>query len=109
MEQEKIKYKHFLVDETKYRTLHTRKFGMRKPYELPNPMLLKSLLPGKILKMNVKVGDNIRRGDILCVLEAMKMENRIRASFDARVKAVLVAEGETISTGHPLVEFEESC
>ena len=60
-------------------------------------------MPGNILKVNVKTGDAVKAGTVLCVLEAMKMENEIMAPADGTVTQVLVQKGSTVDTGAPLV------
>ena len=60
-------------------------------------------MPGNILKVNVKVGDAVKSGTVLVVLEAMKMENEIMASKDGTVTQVLVSKGSTVDTGAALV------
>ncbi len=60
-------------------------------------------MPGNILKVNVAVGDKVKEGQCLVVLEAMKMENEIMAPHDATVTQVVVTKGSTVDTGAPLV------
>ena len=60
-------------------------------------------LPGKILSVAVKAGDRVRKGDELCVIEAMKMENSIRARRDGIVGEVLVAPSQSVAFGAPLL------
>ena len=60
-------------------------------------------MPGNILRVNVKAGDAVKSGTVLCVLEAMKMENEIMAPKDGTVTQVLVSRGSTVDTGAPLV------
>ena len=60
-------------------------------------------MPGNILKVNVKAGDAVKEGQVLCVLEAMKMENEIMAPKAGTVTQVLVSKGSTVDTGAPLV------
>ena len=60
-------------------------------------------MPGNILKVNVTVGQAVKEGDLLVVLEAMKMENEIMAPKDGTVTQVLVSKGSTVDTGAPLV------
>jgi len=60
-------------------------------------------MPGNILKVNVKTGDAVKAGTVLCVLEAMKMENEIMAPKDGTVTQVLVQKGSSVDTGAPLV------
>lgn len=56
-------------------------------------------MPGNILSVNVKDGDTVKKGDILMILEAMKMENEILAPVDGVVAAVSVTKGQTVETG----------
>jgi len=58
-------------------------------------------LPGTILKVNCAVGDAVKKGDVLCILEAMKMENEVLAPCDGTVKTA-VAKGTSVNTGDPI-------
>ncbi len=60
-------------------------------------------MPGTILKVNVQAGQAVKSGTVLCILEAMKMENEIMAPKDGTVTQVLVNKGSTVDTGAPLV------
>ena len=60
-------------------------------------------MPGNILKVNVSVGQSVGQGDVLVVLEAMKMENEIMAHRAGTVALVLVSKGSTVDTGAVLV------
>ena len=60
-------------------------------------------MPGNILKVNVTPGEAVKEGDVLVVLEAMKMENEILAPKACTVKQVLVSKGSTVDTGATLV------
>ena len=60
-------------------------------------------MPGNILKVNVSVGQSVKAGEVLVVLEAMKMENEIMAPCDGVVSAVPAAKGATVNTGDLLV------
>lgn len=62
-----------------------------------------SPMPGNILAVNVAAGDMVKKGQVLMVLEAMKMENEIMAPCDGTVKQVLVNKGATVNSGDPLV------
>ena len=65
-----------------------------------------SPMPGTILDMRVKVGDVVRKGDVLCLLEAMKMENEIPAPADGTVIQVLASKGTSANAGDPLVVIQ---
>ena len=60
-------------------------------------------MPGNILKVNVNAGDKVKEGQVLVVLEAMKMETEIMAPKDGTVTQVVVSKGSTVDTGAPLV------
>ena len=60
-------------------------------------------MPGVILSVAVSAGQNVKKGDVLCTLEAMKMENEIYAPRDGVVAAVSVAKGESVESGKTLV------
>jgi biotin carboxyl carrier protein len=60
-------------------------------------------MPGTILSVNVTAGQSVKSGDVLVVLEAMKMENEIKAPKDGTVASVNVSKGETVDTGATLV------
>lgn len=59
-------------------------------------------MPGTILSVNVKPGASVKKGDVLFILEAMKMENEIMAPADGTVADVCVAQGASVSTGDTL-------
>jgi acetyl-CoA/propionyl-CoA carboxylase biotin carboxyl carrier protein len=63
-------------------------------------------MQGTILALSVTEGDAVRSGDVLCVLEAMKMENEVTASTDGTVTAVVVDVGDQVDAGDPLVQIE---
>ena len=60
-------------------------------------------MPGNILDVKVATGTSVKKGDVLIILEAMKMENEIMAPCDGTVKQVLVNKGATVNSGDPLV------
>lgn len=63
-------------------------------------------MPGKIVRVNVKPGDKVSAGQTLLVMEAMKMENDMKASNDVTIKEVRVQEGQSVESGALLVVFE---
>ena len=64
---------------------------------------IKAPMPGNIIKVNVKAGASVKKGDVLCVLEAMKMENDIMAPADGVVASVEAAQGSSVATDAVLV------
>lgn len=59
-------------------------------------------MPGNILDVKVKVGDSVKKGDVLIILEAMKMENEIMAGADGKIASVNVNKGDSVETGATL-------
>ena len=64
---------------------------------------IKAPMPGTLIKVNVKPGDAVKKGDVLCVLEAMKMENDIMAPADGVVASVEATQGASVATDAVLV------
>ena len=60
-------------------------------------------MPGTIVSVNVSDGQSVKAGDVLVVLEAMKMENEIKAPSDGTITSVAVSKGESVDTGATLV------
>ncbi len=83
-----------------------RKEEEAKPKIVITGEVIVAPLPGKILGLNVKVGDKITRNQEVIVLEAMKMENAITSDITGVVKRIFVGEGDNVATDAPLIEFE---
>ena len=64
-----------------------------------------SPMPGTIMSIAVKPGDSVKAGDVLCILEAMKMENEIVAPKDATVSSVNVNQGQSVNSGDLLISL----
>jgi glutaconyl-CoA decarboxylase len=62
-------------------------------------------LPGKVSSLEVKPGDALKRGDLLLLIEAMKMENEMFAPYDCTIKEVYVTVGQMVETGDRLLEI----
>jgi biotin carboxyl carrier protein len=67
---------------------------------------LKAPMPGLVVRVLAEPGQDVTRGAGVVVLEAMKMENELKAPADAKVKTVRVRAGEAVEKGQVLVEFE---
>ena len=77
--------------------------AIRPPTVQAREEVVTSPMLGTILSVNVRVGDSVKAGDILGVLESMKMENQIRSPRDGKVKEILVAEGKNVRRREPLI------
>lgn len=95
----------------------------REDYEIPKVEKKKEKTAGKIITSPmvgtfymkpspnsdpyVKVGQKVKKGDVLCIIEAMKLMNEIEAEFDGTIKEILVKDGESVEYGKPLFELED--
>lgn len=66
---------------------------------------IKAPMPGTIVKINVAVGDTVKTGAVLCVFEAMKMENEIRSPQDGVIASINTSKGATINSGDVLLSL----
>lgn len=82
----------------------------QKPAEAPKASgegeQVASPMPGTILDIKVKTGDTVKKGQVLVVLEAMKMENEIMAGTDGTVTSVAVSKGSSVQTGDMLLTIK---
>lgn len=62
-------------------------------------------MPGTIVGVSIKVGDQVKKGQLLVVLEAMKMENEIVSPIDGKILSISVSKGETVNSGDALVQI----
>jgi biotin carboxyl carrier protein len=102
-----------LVDAKQYEVELKGKAGARprpKAARKPRPAgaagAVSSQMTGRVIKVNVKPGDSVSEGDVLLVVEAMKMENEITSPLSGTVKEVSVAAGARVSEGDMLVLLE---
>ncbi|NCO53967.1 MAG: acetyl-CoA carboxylase biotin carboxyl carrier protein subunit [Bacteroidetes bacterium] len=101
-----IVFKTLYVEETKYKTIITKKFENRKVWQNPDSSIVYSIIPGTVSKVYVTDGDTINEGDKLLVLDAMKMKNTIRVPYSGVIKKVNVIEGQSIPKGFVMVELD---
>ncbi|MDD5718199.1 MAG: acetyl-CoA carboxylase biotin carboxyl carrier protein subunit [Candidatus Krumholzibacteria bacterium] len=95
----------FIVDDTSYETRLTRKARERRLWARPNHKHIKTQIPGLIVSVLVRPGQQVRRGQGVIVLEAMKMRNELQSPYDGTVKQVLVAAGQTVPKDTILIEL----
>lgn len=68
--------------------------------------VLSSAIPGTVISVDVEVGQQVKRGDLLYVLDSMKMNNRICSQEDGTIKALFIAAGDAVAKDAPMVELE---
>jgi biotin carboxyl carrier protein len=85
---------------------HVRMSISSKRFALEGPQTLVSPMPGKVVKMLVQVGSEVTEGDSVVIVEAMKMENELRAPKTGRVSAVMAKEGQAVDAHEKLIVIE---
>ena len=101
----KARYKTLIIDGDKYRTRYNTKFEKRKIWQNPNPKKITSNIPGTVVKVYIKVGQEVKKGDPILLIEAMKMKNKILFNIDGKVKSIKVKEGERVPKNQLLLEM----
>lgn len=81
--------------------------SLKKGGALGGGQELKSGMPGKIIEIFVKEGDIVKANKPLMIMEAMKMENEMRATRDVKIKEIKVRQGDSVESGAVLIKFEE--
>ncbi|MDP4188458.1 MAG: acetyl-CoA carboxylase biotin carboxyl carrier protein subunit [Bacteroidota bacterium] len=94
------------IDGTLYETNLTKKYLERKPWTEPDKRQYVSHIPGTVVQIMVKEGQQVKKGTPMIILEAMKMNNIALVPIDGTVKKIYVTEGQKIPKGTLMIEFE---
>lgn len=94
------------LENGEYRTTLTDKFSNRKPYVAAQHVVT-AAIPGTIISVLVKKGQKVKRGDALCILDSMKMNNTIFADEDGVVCGIHIKEGDVVGKDALMMEFSE--
>lgn len=94
-----------IIDHTSYSTRISRRFAERKPYTPSEPGKIVSFIPGTVVEVLVAEGDEVKAGDEVVILDAMKMKNRLISHISGRVTSVNVQPGDRVAKGSVLVEI----
>ena len=89
-----------------YKTFLTEKYKSRRKWENPDFRKIVSAIPGTIIKIHAEEGQKVREGDLMMILEAMKMQNKMYFPIDGVVKKIYVSEEETVPKGHLMIELK---
>jgi biotin carboxyl carrier protein len=95
------------VDDSEYTTEVPE--GSIKSYQgMPDPTEVKAFIPGTIVEVRVSQGDFVEAGDVLLLLDAMKMHNEICSGASGRIAELLVSKGDVVKKGQLLVHIRRS-
>ena len=99
--------KEFLnINNRLYQTRLSTKFKNRVKYKAADPKIVFNYIPGTILDILVSPGQEVKQGDLLLILDAMKMQNRLKCHMDGKIKSIRVKKGDRVSKGTLLIELE---
>jgi len=94
------------INNSFYQTRISTRFKNRVLYKPADPRIILSFIPGTILEIFIIPGQNVKKGDVLMILDAMKMKNRLKCIIDGKVKSISVKKGDRVSKGTVLIEME---
>ena len=100
--------------EDQVQSLSQKEPSLVKPVEMSKPSSISGAggnemtapLPGTVIEIFIKAGDQIEAGQVILIIEAMKMKNSIRSRRAGKIAEVLVSAGQTVAHKHALVRFE---
>jgi biotin carboxyl carrier protein len=104
--EEEVKQEFLNIDESLYLTRLSTRFRNRVNYQPADPGKILSFIPGTVTDILVSAGQTVKSGDVLLILDAMKMQNRLKCPADGRIKSVLVTKGERVAKGVLLIELD---
>ena len=106
MEDNNPKYHSFIVNSARYLTLFTKKFESRKKWQSSNIKEIRSFIPVSIIDIFAKSGQKVKAGEIVLILEAMKMYNKVEMPIDGIIKEIHVKKGDRIPKNMVMVTIE---
>lgn len=92
------------LENGEYLTMLSDKFKNREPYITPQHAL-KAAIPGTVMSVIVREGQVVKRGDALCILDSMKMNNIISADDNGVVRKILIHEGDIVGKDDLMIEY----
>ena len=102
----KERFSSLCIGGTKYRTHLTTKFENRKKWVKPNKNCICAFIPGTIVKICIKEGQEVHNGDNLFILEAMKMKNHVLSPVNGKIKSIEVKAGELVERQQLILTLE---
>jgi len=94
------------INSSLYKTRLSPKFINRKPYKKADQRIILSFIPGTVLDILVSEGQKVKKGDDLMILDAMKMQNKLKSTADGTVRKIFVNKGNKVAKGTKLIEMK---
>ena len=99
-------FKFLNIGMSLYKTCISKKFENKPKYQPPDHRKILSFIPGTVMDIMVKEGQSVEKGDDLMILDAMKMQNRLKSAITGRIKKIHANKGDRVSKGTLLLELE---
>ena len=106
MEDNNSKYQVFVVNSAKYLTLTTTKYDRRKKWQKIDPKEVRSIIPGSVIDIFAVPGQKLKAGEVLLILDAMKMYTKVEMPFDGIIQSVNVSKGDRIPKDALMITIE---
>ena len=94
------------INNSLYQTRISAGFKNRISFQPADPKRILSFIPGTVLEIFVSTGQSVKEGDLLLILDAMKMQNRLKSPADGKIKSIVAGKGDRVSKGALLIELE---
>lgn len=94
------------INNISYKTRLSKKFTGRKLYKPADPKMILSFIPGTVLDILVNADQPVSKGDDLMILDAMKMQNKLKSPVDGKIRNIPVKKGDKVSKGTLLIEMD---
>ena len=94
------------INGSLYQTRISNKFKHRINYKPADPKKILSFIPGTVLEIFVRQGQKVKKGDLLLILDAMKMQNRLKCPVNGKIKSIVAKMGDRVPKGAMLIELE---
>ncbi len=105
-EGKKKRCRTLMIEGTKYKTYLNKKYETRKFWEKKDEKKIYTFIPGTVVKLYVKKGQSVKKGEPLMLLEAMKMRNIITSPSDGKIRKLNVKEGRKLKKDQLMAEIE---
>jgi biotin carboxyl carrier protein len=100
------KFGYLNINLSLYKTRISNKFVNREFYKPKDPKIILSYIPGIVLDIMVIKGQKVKKGEDLMILDAMKMQNRLKCNMDGVIKSIEVKKGANVAKGAVLLVLE---
>lgn len=100
------KFGYLNINSSLYKTRISNKFAGREAYKPKDPKIILSFIPGIVLDIMVIKGQKVKKGEVLMILDAMKMQNRLKCNLDGVIKSIEVKKGANVAKGMVLIVLE---